>query len=56
MLADPEFRAEILERRLPTGQLAQIEDVARAVRYLACPASANVTGHVLKADDGWTAW
>jgi NAD(P)-dependent dehydrogenase (short-subunit alcohol dehydrogenase family) len=56
MLADPAFREEILERRLPTGRLAQVEDVARAVRYLACPASANVTGHVLKVDGGWTAW
>ena len=56
MLADPAFREEIFERRLPTGQLAQVEDVARAVRYLACAASANVTGHVLKVDGGWTAW
>ena len=55
-LADPEFRREILERRLPTGQLAQVEDVARATRYLACDASANVTGHILKVDGGWTAW
>lgn len=56
MLADPDFRDEILKRRLPTGQLAKIEDVARAVRYLACNASASVTGHVLKVDGGWTAW
>jgi NAD(P)-dependent dehydrogenase (short-subunit alcohol dehydrogenase family) len=56
MLADPEFRAEVLERRLPTGQLAQVQDVARAVRYLACDASTSVTGHVLRVDGGWTAW
>jgi NAD(P)-dependent dehydrogenase (short-subunit alcohol dehydrogenase family) len=55
-LADPEFREEILERRLPTGRLAQVEDVARAARYLACDASANVTGHILRVDGGWTAW
>jgi NAD(P)-dependent dehydrogenase (short-subunit alcohol dehydrogenase family) len=55
-LADPEFRAEVLERRLPTGRLAQVDDVARAVRYLACEASSNVTGHVLRVDGGWTAW
>jgi NAD(P)-dependent dehydrogenase (short-subunit alcohol dehydrogenase family) len=55
-LDDPEFRAEVLERRLPTGQLAQIEDVAHAVRYLACDASNNVTGHILRVDGGWTAW
>lgn len=56
MLADPEFREEILERRLPTGRLAQIDDVARAVRYLACEASSSVTGHILRVDGGWTAW
>jgi NAD(P)-dependent dehydrogenase (short-subunit alcohol dehydrogenase family) len=55
-LDDPEFRAEVLERRLPTGQLAQIADVANAVRYLACDASSSVTGHILKVDGGWTAW
>ena len=56
MLADPEFREEVLERRLPTGRLAQVDDVARAVRYLACDASSSVTGHILKVDGGWTAW
>jgi NAD(P)-dependent dehydrogenase (short-subunit alcohol dehydrogenase family) len=56
MLADPGFAAEVLERRLPTGRLATVEDVARAVRYLACDASASVTGHVLRVDGGWTAW
>ena len=55
-LDDPAFRAEVLERRIPTGQLAQIEDVAHAVRYLACDASHSVTGHILKVDGGWTAW
>jgi NAD(P)-dependent dehydrogenase (short-subunit alcohol dehydrogenase family) len=55
-LDDPAFRAEVLERRLPTGELAQIADVANAVRYLACDASHSVTGHVLKVDGGWTAW
>ncbi len=54
--ADPAFREEILERRLPTGRLAELDDVARAVRYLACDASHNVTGHILKVDGGWTAW
>jgi NAD(P)-dependent dehydrogenase (short-subunit alcohol dehydrogenase family) len=55
-LDDPVFRAEVLERRLPTGQLAEIDDVAHAVRYLACDASNSVTGHILKVDGGWTAW
>lgn len=55
-LEDPAFREEILERRLPTGRLASVEDVAHAVRYLACDASGSVTGHTLKVDGGWTAW
>jgi NAD(P)-dependent dehydrogenase (short-subunit alcohol dehydrogenase family) len=55
-LADPAFRAEVLEHRLPGGRLATVEDVAHAVRYLACDASASVTGHTLKVDGGWTAW
>jgi NAD(P)-dependent dehydrogenase (short-subunit alcohol dehydrogenase family) len=55
MLADPGFRAEVLGR-LPTRRLAEVADVARAVRYLACDASASVTGHVLRVDGGWTAW
>jgi NAD(P)-dependent dehydrogenase (short-subunit alcohol dehydrogenase family) len=55
ILADPEFRAEVM-RRLPTGELATIEQVADAVRYLACDASGSVTGTVLRVDGGWTAW
>jgi NAD(P)-dependent dehydrogenase (short-subunit alcohol dehydrogenase family) len=54
-LADPEFLAEV-QRRLPGGELAEPADVARAVRYLACDASASVTGHILRVDGGWTAW
>lgn len=55
-LADPAFREEILDRRLPTGRLATIDEVAHAVRYLACDASLSVTGHSLRVDGGWTAW
>jgi NAD(P)-dependent dehydrogenase (short-subunit alcohol dehydrogenase family) len=53
---DPAFREEVLERRLPTGRLATLDDVAHAVRYLACDASSAVTGHTLLVDGGWTAW
>jgi NAD(P)-dependent dehydrogenase (short-subunit alcohol dehydrogenase family) len=56
MFEDPAFRAEVLERRLPTRALATIEQVADAVRYLACDASGSVTGTTLKVDGGWTAW
>jgi NAD(P)-dependent dehydrogenase (short-subunit alcohol dehydrogenase family) len=56
MLADPVFRSEVLEHRLPTRELATVEQVADAVRYLACEASGSVTGATLKVDGGWTAW
>jgi NAD(P)-dependent dehydrogenase (short-subunit alcohol dehydrogenase family) len=55
MFEDAEFSAEVY-RRLPTGELATIEQVADAVRYLACDASGSVTGTVLRVDGGWTAW
>ena len=56
MFDDPAFKAEVLERRLPTHELATVEQVADAVRYLACDASGSVTGTTLKVDGGWTAW
>ena len=55
MLADPAFREEV-QRRLPTGRLATVEQVADAVRYLACDASTSVNASVLRVDGGWTAW
>ena len=55
MFDDEAFAAEV-RQRLPTGELATVEQVADAVRYLACEASGNVTGTVLRVDGGWTAW
>lgn len=55
MLADPEFGAEV-RRRLPTGETATVQQVADAVRYLACDASGSVTASTLRVDGGWTAW
>jgi Enoyl-(Acyl carrier protein) reductase len=52
---EPEFHAEV-QRRLPTRELATVEQVADAVRYLACDASGSVTGSILRVDGGWTAW
>ncbi len=55
MFEDPAFRDEV-HRRLPTGRLATVEQVADAVRYLACDASGSVNGHRAARRRGWTAW
>jgi NAD(P)-dependent dehydrogenase (short-subunit alcohol dehydrogenase family) len=55
MLADPDFAAEV-RRRLPTGEVTTVEEVAAAILYLASDAARSVTGHVLAVDGGWTAW
>jgi 3-oxoacyl-[acyl-carrier protein] reductase len=44
-----------IARRTPAGRLGEPEDVAAAVRYLASPEAAFVTGHVLVVDGGLTA-
>lgn len=55
MFEDPEFAAEV-RRRIPGGEIAEVEDVASAVVYLASAGARAVTGHVLAVDRGWTAW
>lgn len=52
--ADPEL-AEDIPRRIPLGRLAQAEDVAAAVVFLASPAAGMITGHTLPVDGGWLA-
>lgn len=41
-------------RQIPMGRLGLIDDVVRAVLYLADPANTFVTGQVLVVDGGWT--
>ncbi|MDX1613071.1 MAG: SDR family oxidoreductase [Candidatus Promineifilaceae bacterium] len=53
-LDQPDYRQGVLQR-LPIGRVGTIDDVAGAVIYLASPAAALVTGHVLLVDGGWTA-
>jgi NAD(P)-dependent dehydrogenase (short-subunit alcohol dehydrogenase family) len=55
MLADLDFAADV-RRRLPTGEVATVEEVAAAIVYLASDSARSVTGHVLAVDGGWTAW
>jgi NAD(P)-dependent dehydrogenase (short-subunit alcohol dehydrogenase family) len=54
LMADPELLGEI-ERRTPLGRLAEPEEVADAVLFLAGRGSAMVTGHVLAVDGGYLA-
>lgn len=51
LLADPDRRQRMLER-LPQRRFPTPEDIAGAVSYLASPASAAVTGHILPVDAG----
>lgn len=54
-LRRPEFREFVL-RKIPAGKLAQVEDVASAVVYLASEEAGMVNGHTLMVDGGWTVW
>ncbi len=54
LLADTEVLGEI-RRRTPLGRLAEPDEVADAVLFLAGRGSAMVTGHVLAVDGGYLA-
>lgn len=51
---DPVRSRQILER-IPAGRWGEPADLAGAVVFLASPAAAYVTGHVLVVDGGWLA-
>jgi NAD(P)-dependent dehydrogenase (short-subunit alcohol dehydrogenase family) len=52
---EPSFKKWVLDR-IPLGRLGTVEEVARAVVFLASPAASLVTGSSLLVDGGWTAW
>jgi NAD(P)-dependent dehydrogenase (short-subunit alcohol dehydrogenase family) len=52
---DPKL-LEALHARVPLHRSATNEEVAEAVRYLASPAAAYITGHTLMLDGGLTAY
>jgi NAD(P)-dependent dehydrogenase (short-subunit alcohol dehydrogenase family) len=54
-LADPEFRADVVERIAGLHRIGDPMDVAGAVVFLASPAASLITGHTLLVDGGWTA-
>ena len=47
---------EAILSRTPTGRLTEPADVGHAVAFLASPEAANVTGHSLNIDGGYTTW
>jgi NAD(P)-dependent dehydrogenase (short-subunit alcohol dehydrogenase family) len=53
MFADPQFEREVLDL-IPLGQIAEVEDVTAAIRFLLSPGARMITGHVLAVDGGWT--
>ena len=54
-LQNEEFRKFVLGK-IPIGRLAEAEDIAAAVVYLASDEARMVNCHILRVDGGWTAW
>lgn len=48
--------AERYAERVPLGRMAVAEEIVGPLLFLASPAARYVTGQVLAADGGWTAW
>jgi len=54
-LANPEFRADVVERIAGLHRIGEPVEVAGAVVFLASPAASLITGHTIVIDGGWTA-
>jgi NAD(P)-dependent dehydrogenase (short-subunit alcohol dehydrogenase family) len=54
-LADPAFRADVIERIAALHRIGEPMEVAGAVVFLASPAASLITGHTMLIDGGWTA-
>ncbi len=54
-LAEPEFRADVIERIAALHRIGEPIEVAGAVVFLASPAASLITGQTLLIDGGWTA-
>jgi len=55
VLADPAFRADVIERIAGLHRIGKPMDVAGAAVFLASDAASLITGHTLLIDGGWTA-
>jgi NAD(P)-dependent dehydrogenase (short-subunit alcohol dehydrogenase family) len=54
-LADPAFRADVIERIAALHRIGEPVEVAGAVVFLCSPAASLITGERLVIDGGWTA-
>jgi NAD(P)-dependent dehydrogenase (short-subunit alcohol dehydrogenase family) len=54
-LANPEHRADVIERIAALHRIGEPMDVAGSVVFLASRAADLITGHTLLIDGGWTA-
>ena len=54
-LADPAFRADVIERIAGLHRIGEPMEVAGAVVFLASPAASLISGDTLLIDGGWTA-
>jgi NAD(P)-dependent dehydrogenase (short-subunit alcohol dehydrogenase family) len=54
-LADPAFRADVVERIAALHRIGEPMEVAGAVVFLASPAASLITGETILIDGGWTA-
>jgi NAD(P)-dependent dehydrogenase (short-subunit alcohol dehydrogenase family) len=55
VLADPTFRADVVERIAALHRIGEPMEVAGAVVFLASPAASLITGETLLIDGAWTA-
>jgi NAD(P)-dependent dehydrogenase (short-subunit alcohol dehydrogenase family) len=53
-LADPTFRADVIERIAALHRVGEPHEVSGAVVFLASPAASLITGQTLIIDGGWT--
>jgi NAD(P)-dependent dehydrogenase (short-subunit alcohol dehydrogenase family) len=53
-LADPAFRADVIERIAALHRIGEPVEVAGAVVFLASPAASLITGQTILIDGGWT--